>query len=128
MNKRPPSVTLISWVFIALGVIPIVINLLPPIGEAAAQHLAEARPQHPVQDVLIAAVRLLAVLGGTFMLRGANWARWLLLAWVGFHIYVGFLHSVFAGLVHGGLFSVMAYCLFRLQVTDYFRGGKRLGS
>ena len=38
--------------------------------------------------------RLLQIVAGVFMLYGRNWARWLLVAWIAFHIVVGALHSV----------------------------------
>ena len=36
-------------------------------------------------DLLIEIIRVAAIVGGAFMLRGHNWARWLVLAWIGFH-------------------------------------------
>ncbi len=34
------------------------------------------------------------------MLRGSNWARWLALAWIAFHVFLSFLHSWQQVLVH----------------------------
>jgi hypothetical protein len=111
MNKRPLLVTIISCIFVAAGVVGL------------AYHATEFNAQHPFQyDVLwICFVRLLAIIAGVFMLRGFNWARWLLVAWVGFHIIIGFLHSPSSGLVHALLFAVVVYFLFRPQGSAYFR-------
>jgi len=111
MNKRPLSVTIISCLFIAAGVVGL------------GYHATELKAQQPFQyDLLwICFVRLLAIIAGEFMLRGFNWARWLLVVWAGFHIIVGFLHSPWSGLVHTVLFAVVVYFLFRPQGSAYFR-------
>ena len=65
MNKRPLSITVISWLFVAAGVIGL------------AYHATEFKADRPFQyDVVwVCLVRLLAILCGVFMLRGSNWAR-----------------------------------------------------
>jgi hypothetical protein len=56
------------------------------------------------------------------MLRGHNWARWLILVWIAYHVVLSALHSVSEVVVHGLLFVVIAYVLFRPRVSAYFRG------
>ena len=111
MNKRPISVTVIGCIFIAAGVI------------GFAYHVSEFKPQRPFQYdlVLVSLVRLLAILGGVFVLRGKNWARWLLLAWIAFHVVLSAFHSLFELAVHGLLLAVIAYVLFRPPASAYFR-------
>ena len=72
MTKRPRSVVLVSCLFIAAGILGFV------------YHASELKAQDPVQSdlILVLFIRLLAVVGGVFALRGANWARWLLLVWM----------------------------------------------
>ena len=84
MNKRPRSITVISWIFIAFGSI--------------------------------------ALLCGMFMLYGFNWARWLLVIWLGYHVILSALHSLFELSVHSLLFTVVLYFLFRPPASTYFRG------
>ena len=74
MKKRPRSITGIGWIFIAVGVIALVYHLL-----------------HPSEDALIwiCFVRLLAIVCGVFLLSGFNWARWLLLLWLAYHVALG---------------------------------------
>ena len=83
MNERPRSITVISWLFVIVGVIGLV------------YHATEFKPGRPFQYdlVLVCLVRLLAVLCGAFMLRGSNRARWLLVVWLGYHIVLSVLHS-----------------------------------
>jgi len=112
MNKRPLSVTIIGCIFIAAGVI------------GFAYHVTEFKALHPFPYEIVwsASVRMLAVLGGVFVLRGHNWARWLLLAWIAFHVILSAFHSLSELIVHGLLFVVVAYVLFRPKASGYFQG------
>ena len=112
MNKRPRSVTVISWLFVAAGVI------------GFAYHATEFKTRGPFQyDLLwVCLVRLLAVLSGLFMLRGCNWARWLLLVWIAYHVILSGFHSLSELVMHGLLFALVAYFLSCRQASEYFRG------
>ena len=124
MNKRPRSVTVISWTFIAFGSIALLTGFLPPADADAAQRIAEFKAQHPFEYAPIVVARILAVLCGVFMLYGFNWARWLLAGWIGFHVIVGVLHSPWSTLVHSLLFGVVVYFLFCPRASAYFRGSR----
>src|SRR6476660_9107630 len=103
MQKRPISVTIISWIFIAAGVIGLV------------YHSTELATQRPFryETVLVLLLRFAAIVCGAFMLRGSNWARWLALAWMAYHVILSGFHSVFEFTVHGLLLAVLAYFLIR---------------
>ena len=58
------------------------------------------------------------------MLRGRNWARWLLLIWIAYHVILSGVHSLSQLVVHGLLFAVVAYFLFRPRASAYFRGSR----
>src|SRR5262249_39079375 len=62
----------------------------------------------------------LAIVCGVFLLRGSNWARWLLLAWIAFHVVLSAFHNVFELAMHSLLLVVVAYCLFRPRTSAYF--------
>jgi len=55
------------------------------------------------------------------MLRGLNWARWLLLVWIAYHVLISAFHSLPQLIMHGFLLVVVAYLLFRPTVSAYFR-------
>jgi hypothetical protein len=114
MNQRPRSVTVISFLFVAAGVV------------GFAYHATEFKAQHPLEYdlVWVCLVRLLAILCGVFMLRGSNWARWLLLVWIAYHVILSAYHSVFELVMHSLLFAVVAYFLFRQRASAYFRGAR----
>src|SRR5688572_3564335 len=122
MNKRPRSVTVISWILIVFGSIALLTSLLPPITAAAGQRIAEFRSQHPLQFALTYVSPVLALTCGVFMLRGCNWARWLLLIWFGHNVIGNALYSPLRLLLPGLLFGIAAYFLFRPLATAYFRG------
>ena len=116
MNKRPRSITIISSIFMAFGGIALLTSLLSPVD--ALRHIAG----HPFEYAPIYVARILAVLCGVFMLYGFNWARWLLVVWMGGHVVVGVLHSPLSSLVHSLLFAGIVYFLFRPEAAAYFRG------
>ena len=112
MSNQPRSITVISWIFIAAGVVGL------------AYHAGEFKAQGPFDyDFLwVCFVRLLAIICGVFMLRGSNWARWLLIVWLGYHVALSVFHAPFELVVHSLLFAAVLYFLFRPQATAYFRG------
>jgi hypothetical protein len=114
MSKRPFSLTIIGWLFIVTG------------GVGLAYHFTEIDQQHPFEGdaVWICFVRFLAVLGGVFMLYGQNWARWLLVAWMVFHIVISGLHSAQQLIVHSLLFGIILFFLFRPRASAFFRRKK----
>jgi len=115
MKQRPDLVTAIGSVFIAVGAIEI------------AYHLLDLR--HPFQyDVLwVCLVNLIAVVCGIYMLRGSSWARWLTVVWIAYHVILSSFHSLGKLAVHGILFVMFVYFLFRPSVTKYFNDVKSVG-
>lgn len=116
MNRRPRSITIISWIFLALGSISLVAGILPKVDITFAQRIAELKGHWYVH-----LSRISEILAGLFMLYGYNWARWLLVVWLGFHVVVGALHSLPHLIVHILLFVVVSYFLFQKQASTYFR-------
>lgn len=110
MPKPPLSITIIAWLFIVAGVVGIVYH-------AAEIHLNALFGN----DLLFAlVVRLLAVVGGIVMLRGANWGRWLLIAWLAYHVVLSYFHSWPQTAMHAVLLVVIAIILFRPEANRYF--------
>ncbi len=75
---------------------------------------------------LAGSANLLAAVGGGLVLRHVSWARWLLAAWMVFHVGLSAFHSVQELLVHVAIFIPLTYFLFRRQAAEYFDA--RLGS
>jgi hypothetical protein len=110
-NKRPISITILACVYLAVGAI------------GFAYHFRELLAfQH--DSVWVELTEFLAVVSGAFMLRGHNWARWLALAWIVFHVILSVFHSFHEFAIHGLFCAVIAWILFRSEATQYFRGAR----
>ena len=105
--KRPLPVTILGYLFIVVGLVGLV------------YHLFESPPDRWI--VLISIVRIIAVVGGVFLLRGHNWARWLILAWLAFHVVVSAFHSLSESIAHVVLLMVVGYFLLRPPASKYFQ-------
>ena len=109
-NTRPLSVTIIGWVYIGVGATGFV------------YHSTEfSRRPFQFEIVWIELVRLLAVVSGVYLLRGHNWARWLALAWIGFHVIVSAFHELSQLAIHVVFCAILTYFLTRPAVSAYFR-------
>ena len=104
--QRPRSITIISWLFIIFGSIALVSGLVK--GADFKGHW------------YVHLSRLLQIIAGVFMLYGRNWARWLVVVWIAFHIVISALHSAVYLLMHVAIFSVILFFIFRRQASDYF--------
>lgn len=117
MNKPPLSIALLSYLLIVVG------------AGGFVAHLAEALKRHsiPSDDVLVLVISLIAVVGGVFMLRGKDWARWLSIAWIAFHVVVSFFHSMREVAVHLVFLVLFAVALFRPESNQFFSGRATTG-
>lgn len=112
-RSRPRSITLIGWLFVAVGVVGILRDVVPLVTADHASRLAALRAPGVWELGAAWTSSLLAALGGAGLLRGHPWARWLLAGWMGFHIVLSALHDMERLLVHVALFAPMLYLLFR---------------
>ena len=111
--QRPISVTIVACMYLAVGTL------------AFVYHFRELLSRQP-DSVGMELTEFLAVVSGVFMLRGHNWARWLALAWIGFHVILSVFDSGHGLVVHALLCVVIAWILFRPEAARYFRGRQRL--
>ena len=106
--RRPVSVTILACVYLVVG---------------AAGFAYHFREMLSLQQggVWAELTELLAIVSGAFMLRGHDWARWLALAWIAFHVILSIVESDHGLAIHGLLSVVIAWILFRSQAARYFR-------
>ncbi len=111
MKNRPLPVLLVAILYLATGAIGLV------------SHLIQFKPQPPFDYsiVWISLVSLVAIVSGAYILRAGNWARWLALAWIAFHVVLSAFHSPSELLVHSLLCAAIAYFLFNPRANQYFR-------
>jgi uncharacterized membrane protein HdeD (DUF308 family) len=105
--KRPFQVTLLGWLFIVVGILSTTYHLLK-----------NPLDRWTVPTVLVG---IIAIVAGVFLLRGARWARWLLLAWLAFHVVVSALNSVSDAMPHVVLLLVVGYFLLGPPTSKYFQ-------
>jgi hypothetical protein len=105
--KRPISVTVIACVYVAVGAIAFV-------------HYFSELLSLQQDSIGIELTELLAIVSGAFMLRGHNWARWLALAWIVFHVILSAFHSSREFAIHALFCAVIGWILFRPQAARYF--------
>src|ERR1700751_849509 len=98
-GKPPLAVLVVSCLYIAVGIMGFAYHFPRPL----AFHY---------EDLWIEATEVLAFVAGVFMLRGHNWARWLAVAWMAFHVAISFpevrqiaVHSLFLVLIVWLLFQ-----------------------
>ncbi|HTZ75868.1 MAG TPA: hypothetical protein VMB47_18270 [Candidatus Aquilonibacter sp.] len=109
MNSKKPPVAIIflGLLYIAVGAVNF------------AHHFRQSLAS-PRGGVWVLLVELLAIVAGAFLLRGQNWARWLALAWMLFHVAIS--AAVLRELIiHGVICILIAWLLFRPESTRYFR-------
>lgn len=122
--RIPPSIRVIGWIFIAVGVVSMLKDLWPLLTPDAARQLAKLKADGLADLGPAWTSRLLAIVGGAGVLHGRNWARWLLVAWMAFHIGLSMLHSVSELLVHAVIFTPLLFLLFRRSAEPYFHPEK----
>lgn len=115
MSRRPLSITVLSWLFIAAGTVGLVYHASAFPGE-----------EDLVDAIVVLLVRALAIVGGVFALRGVNWSRWLLLGWAAFHVVVS-LPEVSSTGAHAVLLIGVWYVYFHGPAQDFFRRETAVG-
>ena len=106
------SVTVVALIFLALGVLDITRGLAPLFASAPHWHMA-------TDDVQVFAIGVAAIVGGIFVLRGANWARWLLAVWMALHVAIS-VGQPSALVAHLVIFGFVAWLLFRSGASAHF--------
>lgn len=112
MKKPLWSVTIIAWLFVVAGAGDIFLGLSDVW-----------RRQFHSDSLWPIGLGVVAILCGFFLLRRNNWARWVAVAWLAFHVAVSF-DSRSKLIMHGALLVVLAYFLFRPQANAYFRSAE----
>ena len=110
MSKRPILLILVSLLFIVVGIGSLSAGVWPIIPTRAVR----------LDSVIVTVSGLTAILSGVFMLRGTNWARWLCIAWLGFHLVVSFWHNTAELAVHTLFLAVIAFILFWTSAAGWF--------
>ena len=116
MNKRPLPLIIVSVGFIAIGTGGLIAGLWPIVKEGAA-----IKSHDLLDSGLVFVSGVLALVSGVFMLRGANWARWLCIVWMALHVVLSLWHTTLELVIHSLMLIVLLVVLFRPRSPAYFR-------
>jgi hypothetical protein len=110
-SKRPLPITFIACLYILVGVLGFTF------------HLREFLARHAFHfDVIeIEFTELVALVSGLFLLRGHNWARWLAVAWMLFHVILSAFEPGRGLLIHSAICILILWALFHPAANQYFR-------
>ena len=110
MRRPTASILVVGLLFLALGVLDVWRGVAP---------LFDGHARLAGDDLLVFAIGIAALIGGTFVLRGRNWARWLLAAWMAFHVAIS-VGKPTALVAHLVIFGFIAFLLFRPPASAHF--------
>jgi hypothetical protein len=117
VKKRPIAVTIVSVLFIIVGVV----GMIRGVWTLVAGRGGGITGHQLIDASLVETSSLAALLSGLFMWRGANWARWLCLAWMAFHVVISMGHERMQLIVHSMWMIVLTVVLFWPSASAYFR-------
>jgi hypothetical protein len=111
MKNRPIPVIIVSVLFILTGCIGFI------------YHVKEFfEPIDKLYELIwVLVLRILAVVCGLLLFLGINWARWLAVAWLLYHIVLSIRHSTIEVITHIILFIIVIILLYLPVSTAYFK-------
>src|SRR5579863_4703646 len=104
--RWPVSVFIVALVYLLTGVVGFVYHF---------------REISAPDGIGIELTEFLAFVAGVFLLFGRNWARWLAVAWIAFHVVLSIWNSWSQVAVHSVMCGLIAWALLRPQASQYFR-------
>ncbi len=123
-NKRPTSITVISWLLIVGGGISLTSNTLT-LNNPMVQDLMSKNPMPiSMQYTMLYVGLLITIVCGIAMLKRQNWARLLYVGWGIFGSLVGVATSPMKLMMIPGIigFLIFVFFLFRPKANKYFKG------
>ena len=120
--RRPTSLTVISWIFIVVGVISIVFTTSAIDNPMAEEIMRKSPVPIPIQFFISYMSTIVLIASGIATLLGRSWGRVLYVAWNLFLVAVGFAISFMTMAAIPGLvaFLIASLILFRPNATKYF--------
>ena len=122
MKKRPLSISIVSWLFIATGAIILImlpINLNNPM---AREIMARNPLPFPVQLGFNVIGALVSLVCGVAVLKAKDWGRTVFIGWSLLGLVIGFLTSPIKSILLISLLIIAAYAffLFRKPADEWF--------
>lgn len=115
MKRRPLSVILVAVLFILAGGVGFVYHAKDVFEQSSMNY----------ELIWILLLRILAVVCGLLLLKGVNWARWLAIAWLAYHVVLSVFHSASETITHSVFLIIVVVLLFIPKSSIYFKGSGR---
>ena len=110
IKKRPIGVIVVAVLLVLGGAAGL-------IGDFMNSHSLSG---NYLESVWIAAVNVLGIAAAVFLFRGENWARWLAVAWMAFHVAISFLNAWRQAVMHGVILMLIVLVLFQREAREFF--------
>ncbi|HEY1579574.1 MAG TPA: hypothetical protein VGF82_21100 [Terracidiphilus sp.] len=107
-NKRPWPVIVIASLYLLVGIVGFTF------------HFSELLARHP-DAFAIEATELLAAVSAIGLLMRQNWARWLALAWIMFHVGLSLFHPLGELAFHVAFSLMIGWALFQPETSRWFK-------
>jgi hypothetical protein len=111
MKGRPVPVIIVSILFIITGVVGFVYHL---------KDFFEPNAELP-ELFWIQLLRILALVCGLLLLAGVNWARWLGIAWLAYHVIISAFNSVSQMIAHIVFLLLVVVLLYLPKSSAFFK-------
>jgi len=111
MKNRPLPVIIVSALFIIAGCVGFI------------YHIKDFYAPNVQLNglILIQLTRILAIVCGVLLLFGVNWARWLAIGWLAYHIVISSLNSTSEMIAHILFLIIVSILLFIPVTSAYFK-------
>jgi hypothetical protein len=111
MKNRPIPVLIVSILFILAGCV------------GFTYHFKEFfEPDVDLNELIwVQILRILALVCGILLYLRISWARWLAIAWLAYHVYIGALNSTSQMISHIVLLVIVTVLLFLPVSSAFFR-------
>jgi hypothetical protein len=116
MNKRPVPVVIVSVLFMLVGCV------------GFAYHVKEIfnLNNNQYETIWVLFLRIVALVCGLLLLFRINWARWLAIIWLIYHVIIGGFNSTSQMIVHIVFLILVSVLLFLPGSSAYFQRKNKL--
>ncbi len=111
MKSRPLPVIIVALLFILTGSAGLVYHI--------KDYFSPDYTWYGVSWVLL--LRITAIACGFLLLYQVNWARWLAIVWLGYHVAIGALHSTAEMIAHIVFLIIVSVLLYLPVSSVYFK-------
>lgn len=122
MDKRPKSVTFISWFYIVAGAFSLLTSVTSMNNPLVLELMAKSPIPISAQFAMMYVGLAVSITSGIFMLRGANWARFLYIIWGAISFLIGLATSPAKLMLVPGIivYGIVVFFLLRPNTNAFF--------